>query len=145
MTEPSSKAVFLSYASQDAEAARRIAEALQAAGIEVWFDQSGLKGGAAWDAEIRRQIRDCTLFIPAISANTESRMEGYFRLEWRLAGQRSHQMARGRPFLVPVVIDATPEDGAQVPDAFIDVQWTLRSCSMCGRCCAHGFAGSSAA
>src|SRR5579864_9178381 len=38
-------AVFLSYASQDAEAAQRICAALQAAGIEVWFDQSELRGG----------------------------------------------------------------------------------------------------
>jgi nucleotide-binding universal stress UspA family protein len=43
-TSPS-LAVFLSYASQDAEAARRIAEALRAAGIEVWFDQNELVGG----------------------------------------------------------------------------------------------------
>jgi hypothetical protein len=38
-------AVFLSYASQDAAAAQRICNALQAAGIEVWFDQSELRGG----------------------------------------------------------------------------------------------------
>ena len=44
MTEPS-HAVFLSYASQDAEAAQRICEALRAGGIEVWFDQSELRGG----------------------------------------------------------------------------------------------------
>jgi hypothetical protein len=37
-------AVFLSYASQDAEAARRICETLRAAGIEVWFDQNELVG-----------------------------------------------------------------------------------------------------
>ena len=30
-------AVFVSYASQDAEAARRICDALRAAGIEVWL------------------------------------------------------------------------------------------------------------
>ena len=34
-------AVFLSYASQDAEAARRICDVLRAAGVEVWFDPSG--------------------------------------------------------------------------------------------------------
>ena len=34
----SGKAVFLSYASQDAEAAQRLCNALRAAGIEVWFD-----------------------------------------------------------------------------------------------------------
>lgn len=66
MSEPA-KAVFLSYASpsfakvyppmaapkatrategrQDAEAAKRIADALRAAGVEVWFHQSELVGG----------------------------------------------------------------------------------------------------
>ena len=39
MTEPL-HAVFLSYASQDAQAAQKICEALRAAGIEVWLDQS---------------------------------------------------------------------------------------------------------
>jgi hypothetical protein len=37
---------------------------------------------------IRREIRDCAVFIPVISANTASRHEGYFRLEWDLADQR---------------------------------------------------------
>ena len=44
----STPAVFLSYASQDADAARRIAEALQGFGVEVWFDQNELRGGDAW-------------------------------------------------------------------------------------------------
>ena len=70
MTE---KAVFLSYASQDAGAALQICEALRAGGIEVWFDQSELRGGDAWDASIRHQIRDCALFVPVISANTRTR------------------------------------------------------------------------
>ncbi len=120
----SGKAVFLSYASQDAEAARRIADALRAAGVEVWFDQSELVGGDAWDAKIRRQIKECALLIPIISANTQARTEGYFRLEWRLADQRTHLMAKGRPFLLPVVIDDTRDAEAQVPDSFTEVQWT---------------------
>ena len=37
-------AVFLSYAREDTDAARRIAEALRSAMLEVWFDESG--GGA---------------------------------------------------------------------------------------------------
>ncbi|MBV9531468.1 MAG: toll/interleukin-1 receptor domain-containing protein, partial [Bradyrhizobium sp.] len=45
--------VSLSYASQDAAAAQRICEAFRAAGIEVWFDQSELRGGDAWDQSIR--------------------------------------------------------------------------------------------
>ena len=117
-------AVFLSYASQDAEAARRIADALRAAGIEVWFDQRELRGGDAWDQKIRHQIRDCALFVPIISANTDARPEGYFRLEWKLAVDRSHLMADDEPFLIPVVVDGIRDATARVPDRFRQVQWT---------------------
>src|SRR3954471_24121446 len=121
------QAVFLSYASQDAEAARRICEALRAASVEVWFDQSELRGGDAWDAKIRKQIKECALFVPVISANTEARLEGYFRLEWRLADQRSHLMAKGKAFLLPMVVDETHDADAHGPDSFLEVQWTRLS------------------
>ncbi len=87
------KAVFLSYASQDAEAAKRICEELRAAGVEVWFDQNELVGGDAWDQKIRGQIASCALFVPLISANTQARLEGYFRREWKQAAARTHDMA----------------------------------------------------
>jgi TolB-like protein/tetratricopeptide (TPR) repeat protein len=120
----SAKAIFLSYASQDAMAARGIGAALRAAGLEVWFDQNELRGGDAWDEMIRRQIAECALFIPIISANTASRLEGYFRLEWALADQRTQRMARNKPFIVPACIDSTPESGADVPESFVRVQWS---------------------
>jgi TolB-like protein/Tfp pilus assembly protein PilF len=119
----SKNTVFLSYASQDSEAAHRICEALRTRGIEVWFDQSNLRGGDLWDQRIRRQIKDCALFVPLVSANTLKRNEGYFRLEWRLADQRTHLMARNKVFIVPVAIDAMPEAGGDVPESFMAVQW----------------------
>jgi TolB-like protein len=118
------RAVFLSYASEDSGPAERICESLRAAGVEVWFDQSELRGGDAWDAAIRQQIKACTLFVPVISGNSRARAEGYFRLEWKLAVDRSHLMAADRAYLVPVVIDGTAEDDARVPDKFREVQWT---------------------
>jgi TolB-like protein len=120
----SNKAIFLSYAKQDSEAAARICAALRDAGIEIWFDQSELRGGDVWDAAIRRQIKTCALIIPIISANTQGRAEGYFRLEWKLAIDRSHLMAQDRPFLIPVVIDDTQEGDERVPDKFREIQWT---------------------
>jgi len=119
------KAVFLSYASQDAEAARLICESLRQAGVEVWLDQEGgLVGGDAWDAKIRKQIAECALFVPVISANTQARGEGYFRIEWRLAAQRTHAMADDQTFLLPVVIDETRDAEARVPAEFKTVPWT---------------------
>ena len=123
MTGPS-RAVFLSYASQDAEAAQQLCNALRAAGVEVWFDQSELRGGDAWDALIRRRIKGCYLFVPIISANTQSREEGYFRREWNLAAARTLDMAEGRAFLFPIVIDGTSDSQAIVPEKFREVQWT---------------------
>lgn len=120
-------AVFLSYASQDAEAAKHICGALRAAGIEVWFDREELRGGDAWDRQIRAQIHECRLFMPIVSANTEARIEGYFRREWKLAVNRTHDLSERVPFLVPVVIDSTSEQKADVPDRFRHVQWTRLS------------------
>jgi TolB-like protein len=123
VTEPS-HAVFLSYASQDAEAAQKICEALRTAGIEVFLDQSELRGGDAWDQKIRHEIHDCALFIPMVSQHTQERLEGYFRHEWKLAIERTHHMAEQKPFLVPVVVDGTRDQEAFVPDAFRAMQWT---------------------
>ena len=120
----SSRAVFLSYASEDASAAQRICGALRAAGVEVWFDQSDLRGGEAWDRKIRKEIHDCALFIPVISAKAHARDEGYFRLEWKLATDRSHLMAPDKTFLLPAVIDNTPQTDERIPDRFRKLQWS---------------------
>ena len=117
-------AVFLSYAREDAELARHIAEALRAFGVEVWFDQDELRGGDTWDTKIRNQIKTCALFVPLISQRTEERTEGYFRREWKLAVDRTHDMAGRKAFIVPVVIDETREADAAVPEEFMRYQWT---------------------
>jgi hypothetical protein len=115
--------VFLSYASGDRDAARLIKDALPALGLEVWYDESDLGGGELWDQKIRRQIRECDYFMPLVSAQTEARAEGYFRREWRLAVERTLDMADDHPFLLPIVIDATDQAGARVPEKFLTVQW----------------------
>jgi hypothetical protein len=120
---PPRPSIFISYASEDRAAARRLRETLTEAGLEVWYDEEELTGGDAWDQKIRRQIRDCEYFMPVISATTDRRKEGYFRREWRLACERSLDMADDVLFIVPVVIDDTTEATARVPDKFLTVQW----------------------
>lgn len=115
--------IFISYASADREAARLLSQTLVRAGLDAWLDEEELAGGEAWDAKIRKQIRTCTYFMPVISATTEARREGYFRREWRLAVERTLDLADDVTFLVPVVIDDTPEQGSRVPEKFTAVQW----------------------
>ena len=115
--------VFLSYASEDRQAARLLRDALPDYGLDVWYDESDIGGGEAWDQKIRRQIRECDYFMPLVSAQTEARHEGYFRREWRLAVERTLDMADDHPFLLPIVIDDTDQSVARVPEKFLAVQW----------------------
>ena len=90
----------------------------------MWFDRSELRGGDAWDLQIKKQIHDCALFVPLISAHTNARSEGYFRGEWHLATRRLHNMADDAAFLMPVVVDDTREPDARVPEEFFRSHWT---------------------
>ena len=51
-------------------------------------------------------------------------MTRHFRLEWKLAADRSHLFAPDRAFLLPVVIDDTPQTDKRIPDRFREVQWS---------------------
>jgi TolB-like protein len=117
------RSVFLSYASEDRQAARLLRDALPDYGLDVWYDESEIGGGEAWDQKIRRQIRECDYFMPLVSARTEARHEGYFRREWRLAVERTLDMADDHPFLLPIAIDDTDQSVARVPEKFLTVQW----------------------
>jgi hypothetical protein len=57
-----------------------------------------------------------------ISAATQARLEGYFRIEWKLAAQRTHAMAEAKAFLLPVVIDATRNAETHAPPEFKSMQ-----------------------
>ncbi len=120
------RAVFLSYASQDAETVLRIAEALRASGVEVWFDKNELVGGDAWDAKIRGQIASCALFVPVISAATQARLEGY--ANELLARLPAESWVRG--FVLSVLgrydeavpyLERTPQ--IYTPALFLDTIW----------------------
>jgi hypothetical protein len=113
-------AVFVSYASDDLEAAGRLAEGLRAAGLEVWFDKDALQMGDDWARSIRRGLEQCSLFLPVISRQTlsEENRRRYFWREWNDADDFARGMAPGEAYIVPVVIDDTRIDHATLPDSF---------------------------
>jgi hypothetical protein len=113
-------AVFVSYASEDLDAAGRLAEGLRAAGLEVWFDKTALRLADDWARSIRRGIERCSLFLPVISqraVSEENRRRPFWR-EWNDADDFARGMAPEEPFIVPVVIDDTRIDRAPLPDSF---------------------------
>jgi hypothetical protein len=111
-------AVFISYSREDLPAVQQIKAGLEASGVTTWFDMDRLEVGDDYDRKIQRNIARCSYFIPVISANTQRRLEGYFRREWSYAMDRVRNMADGALFILPVTIDGTNAMEALVPDKF---------------------------
>jgi len=125
---PTGGSIFISYSSDDIGAAKRLLADLEEIGGDVaWFDKSALKPGDQWDLQIRSAIQRCSLFLPLLSANTQQRTEGYFRLEWAEAAERSRRI-QGRKFIFPIVIDPDYAGGmgryALVPEQFRAFQYS---------------------
>jgi hypothetical protein len=116
-------AVFISYAREDLAAVQKLKAGLDAAGIVAWFDLDRLEGGDDFARKIRGNVARCGYFIPVVSANTQRRVEGWFRREWKWAVDRTEGMVAGTRFILPVCIDDTPEKEALVPEQFLKAHW----------------------
>lgn len=84
--------VFLSYCSHDRVMATQLFFRLRAAGFDVWFDNSSLKGGDNYDAMIQDAIGRCRVFLPLLTPYiaedlTAGRTDNYYNREWRMASQ----------------------------------------------------------
>lgn len=115
-------AIFLSFASEDREAARNLKAALENAGLDVWLDEGSIHPGASWDREIQVNIRRCALFVPLLSQRAAGRLEGYFRREWRWALDRAQAMDESVPFILPIVVDDLAPGASGIPDGFWERQ-----------------------
>jgi len=102
--------IFISYASQDYEAAHQLYEEIKSiAGEDIaFFDKSGgLEWGDDWEPVIMRAIKKCTLFIPLISTNTQKRANErpVFMREWFAAAKEDDVVLSGVKFILPTLID----------------------------------------
>ena len=112
-------AVFLSYASEDLAHAQRIKDDLERAGVDVWFDKADLNVGDEYELKIKRNIENCSLFVPVISRNCLTPKRRFFRIEWNHAQSVAVQVPPSMQFVLPVVIDDTSPT-----EPFLPAQWS---------------------
>ena len=87
--------VFLSYAREDAPAAKQLAECIGRAGHQVWWDRQ-IEGGSRFSAEIDRELKNCDAVVVIwTKASIESPWVQDEAAEGRDAGR-----------LVPVILGA---------------------------------------
>jgi len=97
LDEPQQPRIFLSYARADRPRVTKIAEALTAAGLSVWWD-TAIEGGSAFAKDIAREL-DAADVVVVIWSSTS--VESAWVLDEAGSG-------RDRKRLVPVQLDATP-------------------------------------
>ncbi len=97
--------IFLSYASQDREAARAIERGLSEQGHKVFFDRDDLPPGEEYHAHIRRAIEAANLLIFLVSPDAVD--AGSYTLSEVDIAEKAWKRASGR--LLPVVLRPTPK------------------------------------
>ena len=95
--------VFVSYSRSDKSLMRQLVKQLEAAGHEVWVDESGIEAGDAWAKEIVEAIRSSQVFV--LLATVSSVQSADVSKEVGLAGKFKIPV-------VPVVVGAVriPDD-----------------------------------
>ena len=116
--------VFLSYASEDYDAAARVCATLDAAGIDVWFDRRDPQAGDEFERTDCRRIARSHFFVAVVSRHSLTMEPRFFRFEWREAEQRAKFAAFDSPFVMPVVIDDTLATDERFPAFVTRVHWT---------------------
>jgi TIR domain len=86
--------IFISYASEDRDRARKVASALQACGWSVWWDRN-IKAGQAFDQVIEHELETAKSVVVLWSKDSVSS-------EWV---RNEAATAAERDVLVPALID----------------------------------------
>ena len=102
--------VFLSYAREDEEQARRLFDDLRGTGISPWFDKASLLPGQRWKTSIKAAIRDCRFFIAVLSSNSINK-RGYVQKELKDALEVLDEYPASAIFIIPARLDnCAPSD-----------------------------------
>lgn len=96
--------IFIAYVVEDRDKARRLADAIEAAGMRPWLDQRKLLVGQDWRGCIERAIDGADFFVACFS-NRSLRKRGQFQTELRAALRCAERMPLDDFFLLPVRFD----------------------------------------
>ena len=110
--------VFISYAKEDTDVARRVYRDLAAAGARPWIDAEDLLPGQQWKVEIESAIATSDFFLALLSTNSLNK-RGYVQKEIRQALEVLQQLPAREIFL----IQARLEECQPSHSALADLQW----------------------
>jgi hypothetical protein len=97
--------VFISYAHEDVQSARKIYQDLKSVdGIRPWFDKNDLLPGMKWRPAIKKAIRESDFFLALLSKRSVSK-RGYVQTEMKEAFEIWDQFPEDKAFLIPIRLE----------------------------------------
>jgi hypothetical protein len=96
--------VFISYAHEDLEFARRLFSDLKKQKCEPWFDDEHLLPGELWKVAIEAEIRASHYFIPILSSRSVAK-RGYVQKEIKIALDILDTMPESDIFIIPAYLE----------------------------------------
>ncbi len=96
--------VFISYAREDYETAKRLYDDLKRAGAEPWLDDEDLLPGQNWKLTIKKAIKNSSHCLVLLSSDSVSK-KGYMQKELKLAMETLDEIPEGDIFVIPVRVD----------------------------------------
>ncbi|MCP4343976.1 MAG: TIR domain-containing protein [Desulfobacterales bacterium] len=98
------KKVFISYAREDIETARKLYHDLKKAGLDPWMGDIDLLPGQRWKTEVEKAIKKASFFITLISENSVSK-KGVAHRELKKALEILEEYPSDDIFIVPARLD----------------------------------------
>ena len=99
--------VFISYVPEDADLARRLAEALREAGYQPWYAEESVSPGENWALRIGQAILGSDVIVALLSPSTFR--SPWARREWDFALGSERHAGRVIPVLTPgTSLDTVP-------------------------------------
>ncbi len=102
--------VFISYAREDIETARKLYHDLKQAGISPWMDKEDLLPGQNWRVMISKAIQESKYFLAVLSSHSLTK-RGFVQKELKMALDILDEFPEDDIFIIPIRIeDCKPED-----------------------------------
>jgi hypothetical protein len=96
--------VFISYASEDFDAARRLYNDLKNVGLNPWLDKESILPGLNWEIEIRSAIKNSRYFLSLNSLSSVQKI-GVVQKESKICIGRQENFPESAVFIIPVRLD----------------------------------------
>jgi hypothetical protein len=109
--------VFISHASEDNAAAKRLAKRLKEDGFDPWLDLERLLPGQDWNLEIEKAMRESGAILLCFSEESVAK-ESYIQREYKRAMLIQEEKPEGTIFVIPVRLD-----DCDLPFYMREIQW----------------------